>query len=559
MLSAAGKKRYAADCQKALDALAAANGNKAQAARTLGWAETSLKQRLTGAKRLRLTPSAIAAAAGEKKAEHLKPLMGGRDGLFETEAFPLPRAGKVSRYILTAAQNNTQVNAAVWDGLLALADHYDAKVLVSRFTYNKGAYASAGRKVGSAHASDFDDLWFDPLIEGYESDKRVCLAPGLMWCGEANIMPTAERPLSGFESYTGRNSGIFPHTKIAMQSIASAKMSGTKFNYTTAAVTQRNYIQRKAGLKAEFHHAYGALLVEVDDKGNWWCRQINADKSGTFYDLDVKVERGKLNTGHRVEAITWGDVHVAQIDPTVRKLAWGKGGMLDALRPHKQFFHDVLDMHARNHHDAKDPHEVYRRFVEDKERVADEVALVGLFFSDARRSWCESISVESNHNQHMGRWLREADWRRDPVNAEFYLEAQAATLRAIRTEDRSFNLLRWAVERSHKDHGVRFLNEDESYILCPKAGDGIECGMHGHAGPNGTRASPLAFARMGRKANVGHSHSAGIYDGVYVAGTSSRFDLGYNKGPSSWSHSHILTYSNGKRAIVTMWDGKWRA
>ena len=83
--------------------------------------------------------------------------------------------------------------------------------------------------------------------------------------------------------------------------------------------------------------------------------------------------------------------------------------------------------------------------------------------------------------------------------------------------------------------------------------------MHGHLGANGARGGANGFAKMGRKANVGHSHSAGIHDGIYTAGTSSDLDLRYNSGPSSWSHSHIVTYPNGKRAIITIWKGRWRA
>jgi hypothetical protein len=33
----------------------------------------------------------------------------------------------------------------------------------------------------------------------------------------------------------------------------------------------------------------------------------------------------------------------------------------------------------------------------------------------------------------------------------------------------------------------------------------------------------------------------------------------YTKGPSNWTHSHIVTYTNGKRTIVTIYNGKWRA
>jgi hypothetical protein len=64
---------------------------------------------------------------------------------------------------------------------------------------------------------------------------------------------------------------------------------------------------------------------------------------------------------------------------------------------------------------------------------------------------------------------------------------------------------------------------------------------------------------MGRKANIGDKHSAGIYDGLYVAGIMGALDQGYNSGPGSWSQSNILTYPNGKRAIQTIYDGKVRA
>ena len=104
-----------------------------------------------------------------------------------------------------------------------------------------------------------------------------------------------------------------------------------------------------------------------------------------------------------------------------------------------------------------------------------------------------------------------------------------------------------------------FLGEDESYVICPDAHGGIECGMHGHLGINGAKPSPLSLSKMGRKANTAHTHSAAIVDGMYVAGTSTKLEVGYNKGPGSWSQSHIVTYPSGKRAIVTIQGGKWRA
>jgi hypothetical protein len=78
-----------------------------------------------------------------------------------------------------------------------------------------------------------------------------------------NILPTANDPLEGLETYSQRKSAIFPHAKMAMRSVATMKHEGTKLNFTTGTVTQMNYIQKKAGLVGEHHHVYGAVLVEV--------------------------------------------------------------------------------------------------------------------------------------------------------------------------------------------------------------------------------------------------------------------------------------------------------
>ena len=104
-----------------------------------------------------------------------------------------------------------------------------------------------------------------------------------------------------------------------------------------------------------------------------------------------------------------------------------------------------------------------------------------------------------------------------------------------------------------------FRRADMSYLICDDAHGGIECGMHGHLGANGGRGNIRSFARMGRRANIGHSHTAGIVEGIWQSGTSSLLDLEYNIGMSSWSHSDILTYANGKRAMITMSGGKYKA
>lgn len=470
------------------------------------------------------------------------------------------RKGGIRRFIVTCAQNNTHLHMPAWNNLMALADHYGADVLVSRMTYNKSAYGANSVKTGSVKSSDSADAWWPPEIVPYLCDERTELTKGLVFCGEMNIQPTAVKPLSGFESYTGRASGVFPHSKFAMESIASGKHEGTKVNWTTGTVTQRNYIQKRAGLRADFHHGYGALLVEIDKDGDWFVRQLNAkDTDGTICDLDLRVENGVVSTGHRVEAVNWGDVHHSTLEPTVEQLAWGKGGVFETLRPRYQFMHDLVDFRARNHHDRGNPHKMFQKYVAGADSVADEMARAAEFLDCVQRDWCQTVVVDSNHDNAAERWLREGDYKTDYVNAVFFLTAQLAKYRAIESKTRGFHLIEWALRQTAQLSLVRFLREDESFVICADANGGIECGMHGHLGPNGQRGQAPQFARMGRKANIGHSHSAGIVDGVYVAGITGALDQGYNTGPSSWTQSHIVTYETGKRAIVTFWNGKWRA
>lgn len=483
-----------------------------------------------------------------------RPLVSGRIKALAQQRRSLPGAGQVKRYVLTSAQNNTHVHHAFLKNLAAFAAYHNAELLVSQFTYNKASYGRKAVKPGAEPTrDDVADLWYDDEISPYVCNDRVELAPSLVFCGEMNILPTAIRPLTGLETYTGTASGIFPHAKIALSSVASANGSA-KFNYTTGTVTQRNYIQKKEGNKAEFHHAYGAAFVEVDSRGHWWVRQLNATEDGSFYDLDILVENGLISCQHRVEAINWGDVHVDVLEPAIRSLNWGEGGILDVLQPRYQFMHDTVDFRARNHHETKNPHETFRKWQQGRSNVRDEFVRVRDFLNkEAHRDWCKMVVVDSNHDNAMARWLREGDYRFDPENAVFFLESQLLYYRNIETPN--FHLVEETLRSLGTRDDIQFLRDDESFLICGS----IECGMHGHLGPNGARGNPSNLSRLGHKANTGHTHSAQILDGMYVAGTCSLLRLSYNNGPSSWSHSHVVTYPNGKRAILTVWHGQWRA
>lgn len=479
-----------------------------------------------------------------------KPTVGGR--VHGLKATKVHTPGQVRRYILTSAQNNTKVPDKLWENLQALCRHYSAELMIGTFTYNKSAYGPMAVKKDTYTKGD-TQLWYDERLLPHIRDERVQLADGLVWCGEMNILPTAQRPLSELHTYTGLQSGIFPHAKIALKSVPTSKSEPPKFNYTTGACTMRNYIKKLAGLRAEFHHTYGALLVEVDTDGMWFVRQLNADSKWRIYDLDIVVEDGVVKPDQQAEALVWGDIHVPRTDEQVIEAAWSDGGILDQLHPRTQVFHDIIDFHARSHHEVKDHVKMFRRHVLGLDSIGTELRLAAAFLDMAHRDWCSSIVVNSNHDRFLERWVVDADFKRDPKNAKLYLKCAAAWYQAIEDRDDDFLLLEHCLEHAGLESEPTFLRRDQSHLIA-----GIEHGYHGDEGPNGARATSANLSNLGRKMNVGHTHTAEIHDSVYIAGTFSELDMGYNHGPSSWSHSFIVVYRNGKRAIVTLNEGQWR-
>jgi hypothetical protein len=508
------------------------------------------------------------------------PPVDGRVGEAEVEVRPLPKGKGIARYILTSLQNNTHLHPD-WRNLLAYSEWLNAlpgsscEFIVGTFSYAMDAYGAKAVKRGSYNAAEAEEgLWYAPEVEKYLLDKPVELAPALRWCGQMNILPTAVHPLSGLETYNGRKSNIIPHVKQALESVPSMPDEGTKLNLSTGTIGTRNYIQKGAGIKAEQEHAYGALLVEVNSDGHWWVRHLRIDSKGRVYDIGpsersvdpehapaVRVIDGVVHEDAWVEAIVWGDIHDAEMEPWVRELGWGPGGMLDVLRPKRQVHHDIFSMRSRGHHEAKDFHATYLKMVNGEDVVEDEIASCAAFERYAARPWCETVVVPSNHDRHLTRWLNEEDPRKDPKNARYHAELQAALLASMDRREPSFNVLEYALRRAGLPDNIRFLERDESFVIC-KGSEvepyGIECGLHGDLGPGGARGSTRNLTKLGRAVIKAHDHTAARRGNVDSVGACSR-EFRYMHGPSAHSITHGVAFTNGARQLVTMWKGKWRA
>jgi hypothetical protein len=255
----------------------------------------------------------------------------------------------------------------------------------------------------------------------------------------------------------------------------------------------------------------------------------------------------------------FGDLHATIVDPTVLALsATAPGNMIDVLKPKFVFIHDLIEGASVNHHGARKPMDRFNTDLRGFTSVEKELQATADVLKKYDRPDLKLVIVNSNHDRWLDRWLDEFDPKFDAAcNLEIYHDGNSARLQRLRLSGERLNVLEYLLQE-HTDLTIdaKFLKVDESFTICDNQ---IECGQHGDLGPNGSRGTAQGLAKVGRRAIIGHSHTAGIWDGLYSVGTSTEFRMGYNVGPSSWTHSHCVVYENGKRAIITMYKNAWKA
>jgi hypothetical protein len=450
-------------------------------------------------------------------------------------------------FFITASQNNTPVDEDYW----AAVQHYivenDSTLLVPPVRYKNPTSRLDPQ-------DDDNDVWWPEAVLPYLVENKLKIHPELWVMGNMRIQATAVNPLTGLESMSQHASAIYGHNQLAMKTVPTPQNELPKILHTTGSCSVKNYSKTKAGVKGEFHHTIAGLVVEKKGK-KFHLRAVIWDGE-CFYDLDKKYTANGVERNQTIDALVTGDEHTLFVNPEVKEATYmAPDSIAKTLKPKVIVRHDVFDGYSISHWHRNNPITRYVKYLEGIDKVEDELQGVVDFIEETTPSGAHNVIIASNHNEHLYRWLREADWKIEPWNAKIYhwfwyhmLDGATFGPEGAKTFD---PVAFWASSRLTVP--TKFLDRDESYTI-----HGIELSIHGDIGLNGARGSAVGLNKIGIRTIIGHAHGPCIEKGVVQIGTSTYLRLEYNPGPSGWLNTHCLVYPNGKRVLVNVLDGEWR-
>lgn len=443
---------------------------------------------------------------------------------------------KYKRFVVTTAVTGMPVHMGFYNNLKFYCEKNDAKLLIllSSDPAAMGGFELDGVLAGESFV--FDDVALNDslFISTFKtSAKQVNPLTGIARIGQRERSMIIASPKQFLE-----------YVPIANDKASHALM-------TTGALTlpmykTERYMSQRTAYISESDHCMGAIIVEIEDNKYFHVRQVQAEhKSGYFIDLGKYYLINRVETV-RPEAIVFGDWHTGSTDPIVRATSFQ---MLKDLKPKRLFLHDVFDgisinPHMSNAYLTKAGMGDQLSLGKELLKNAEELTAIEKAGKDVK----EILIVASNHDDFLSRYLQSGEYIKDAQNSLLAHELALGKAKGKNPFEEGVKLFGFKGKRT------KWLKISDSYKIC-----GIEHGSHGHQGLNGQKNPPNSSLEKAYGIGVfGHSHSPGILRGIYRTGTSTYMRLGYNQGSSSWGNAHVITYSNGSRQLVGIFNGKYK-
>lgn len=352
------------------------------------------------------------------------------------------------------------------------------------------------------------------------------------------------QPLTGLRRLTQKKDAsiVLASTKQFLEFVPNRIDEVPKALMTTGAITESDYntdfyMSKRLSVIAENDHQLGAIVVEVADDHIFHFRQLPASSNGLIVDLGVEYLPDGKTQKLQDTVMVFGDSHVGQHDEALLKEL---NKFIRRNNIQEVILHDVMNSATISHHDIGKIAVKVAKFQKGCSTLEQEGTLVKKYLEDLSKRVNKITVVKSNHDRHLDRYLTEGRFINDPLN--FYISLDLCK-KLIEGEDPLKYLLEDKLEM--KCNNIKWLKDDESYIR-----HGVELGLHGDTGANGSRGSAKVFEEGIGKCITAHKHGAFITREVFGVGTTGKLQMDYNRGMSSWTQTCCLLYENGCRQLI---------
>lgn len=439
---------------------------------------------------------------------------------------------KYKTFVVTTAVVGKHVNKPFLESIKNYAKRNKALLLVLPCE----DVASRGKKASPIELSnDLKD--FKVVFKDTYLNRNLCLCAIKTSAKQINPLTGLDRlPVSKEASI------IVASPKVFLKYIANMHYAVPPALMTTGAITENNYdtdkyMSKRTAYLAEHDHTYGAIVVEVEDDHIFHFRHIQATDSGAFTDLGVEY----LPNGNIKELkdtiMVMGDSHVGYHDKELHDQTMVA---CRDLNVNKIILHDIFNGTSITHHDIGKSITRATKAQEGRLGLELECVAVKNYLEDIEQHGMEIFIVRSNHDLSLDKYLERGGYVDDPMNHKFSLKLAAAAVDGM-------NPLQYAIESliGYKKEDIHWLETDKSYKFY-----GVEVGLHGDLGSNGSRPNVRAFNNGIGNCVTAHTHSAAIFRNTYTVGTVGSLHMDYNKGMSSWTHTCCLIYSDGTKQLI---------
>ena len=439
---------------------------------------------------------------------------------------------KYKRFVITTAVMGKNVNKPFADSLRNYARRNNALLLVLPCE----DVVSRGRKAKTLEISpelaDFKVIFKDTYI-----NDNLCLCAIKVSAKQIN-------PLTGLDRITVQRQAsiVVASPKVFLRYVPNMHYDIPPALMTTGAVTENNYdtdkyMSKRTSTLAENDHTYGALIVEVEDDKVFHFRHVQASQYDSITDMGVDYFPNGAVQIMDETALIMGDSHTGYHDKDLHEAT-----MEAALKTGvtSVFLHDVFNGTSISHHDLGKGITRAVKAQENRLGLKEECIAVKNYIDNIEKHDMEVCIVNSNHDNHLLRYLEEGRYVDDPLNYAFSLKLALSAVEGN-------NPLQYAIEEElrYKSPRVFWLPEDQSLRVY-----GVEVSMHGDRGANGSRGSLQIFEKGLGNCVVAHTHSAAILRNAFCVGTVGVMNQGYNKGLSSWTRTCCLIYKNGTKQLI---------